>query len=268
LPDPATLRELVERHQRRLYLILRALLPAASDADTALTEATLRLWARGIHVRPEKFTDVADRVAREVAAERRPPFSLDLIRQLAESIGPFLDMSEKRQAALSELLDQLPSPERDLLRRKYELAMTAEQIGRTENRPAGTIQRDLIGLHASLVSRLREAIPDNGPEPPGGAADLGRLTDQLLDETITDDGRLVLETLLLADAAAQAHYHRHVALVAELTMQFRGLPPISEPPSALAPRVTRREQIVTGAFIAACVAVFLVLILLFTGHLR
>jgi DNA-directed RNA polymerase specialized sigma24 family protein len=267
LTDPATLREVVKRHQRRLYLILRALLPAASDANAALTEATVRLWARGIDVRAEQFTELVDRVAREVAAERRPPFSADLVRQLAESIGPFLHISEKRQAALSELLDQLPSPERGLLRRKYELGMTAEQTGLTENRPGGTIQRDLIRLHASLVSRLREAIPDHGPEPPGGATDLGRLTDQLLDGTGTEDGRLVLETLLLADAAAQAHYHRHVALIVELTMRFRGLPPIAEPPSAT-PRVTRREKIVTGAFITACVVVFLVLFLLFTGHLK
>jgi|GEM_PF-4878642 len=268
MPDPATLRELVKRHQRRLYLILRALLPAAPDANAALTEVTNRIWGRGQSVGPEDFTDVADRIAREVVAERRRPFSPDLIRQLAESIGPFLDMSEKRQAALSELLDQLPSPERDLLRRKYELGMTAEQIGLTENRPAGTVQRDLIGLRAGLVSRLREAIPDHGPEPPGGAADLGRLTDQLLDETITDDGRLVLETLLLADAAAQAHYHRHVALVAELTMRNRGLPPMAEPPLAAAPRVTRRERIVTGAFIVACTIAIVLIILLFSGHLR
>jgi DNA-directed RNA polymerase specialized sigma24 family protein len=268
LPDPATLRDLVERHQRRLYLLLRTLLPAASDADAALNETTLRLWARGQGVRPEQFTDLADRFGRDVAAERRSPFSADLVRQLADSVGPTLDLSVKRQAALSELFHQLPPPERDLLRRKYELGMTAEQIGLAENRPVSSVLRDLIALHASLVGRLREAIPDTGPEPPGGAEDLGRLTDQLLDGTITDDGRLVLETLLLADGAAQAHYHRHVALVAELTVRHRGLPPVPEPPPVAVPRVTRREQIVTGAFITACVVVFVVLILLFTGHLR
>jgi len=268
LPDPATLRELVKRHQRRLYLFLRALLPAAPRAEEALADATIVLWDRGPNVRPEHFTDLVDRVAREVAAERVSPFSADLVRQLADSAEPFLDPSDKRPAALAELLGQLPPPERDLLRRKYELGMTAEQIGLAENRPASAVQRDLVGLHAILVSRLREVIPDLGPEPPGGAADLGRLTDQLLDGTITDDGRLVLETLLLADAAAQAHYHRHVALVAELTMRFRGLPPVPEPSLAPGPRVTRREQIVTGAFVAACVVAFVVLILLFTGHLR
>jgi DNA-directed RNA polymerase specialized sigma24 family protein len=266
LSDPATLRDLVERHQRRMYLFLRALLPAAADA--ALIEATVQLWTRGRDVRPHKFTELVDRIAAEVAAGQRPPFSADLVRQLADSAGPLLDQCEKRQAAVSRLLDQLPPPERDLLRRTYELGMTVEQIGVAERRPAGAVQRDLVGLHVNLVSRLLESIPDGGPAPPGGAADLGRMTNQLLNGTITDDGRLVLETLLLADAPAQAHYHRHVALVAELTMRFRGLPPIPEPPPAATPRLTRREQIVTGAFIAACVTVFLVLILLFTGHLR
>ena len=114
----------------------------------------------------------------------------------------------------------MPPPERDLLRRKYELGMTTEQIALAENRPARPVSRDLVGLHATLVSAFAKRVPDSGPEPPGGAADLGRLTDQLLDGTITDDGRLVLETLLLADAAAQAHYHRHVALAAELTLRL------------------------------------------------
>src|SRR5262249_174920 len=182
--------------------------------------------------------------------------------------GPTLDLADLRPAEASGVLHQLPAPDRDLLLRRYELGMTAEQIALSENRPVAAVNRDLAGLHASLVAALRERLPDAGPEPPGGANDLGRLTGQLLDGTITDDGRLVLETLLLADPAAQAHYHRHVALCAELRMGLRGLPPLPEPPAPAAPQVSRREKFVTWAFVAACAVVFLFLIFLFTGWLR
>jgi RNA polymerase sigma-70 factor, ECF subfamily len=271
VPDDTTLRDVISRHQRRLYVFLRAVLPAAPEADAALQESVLQIWDRAGDVRPDKLADFAEGIARRVATERRKSpghFSEDLFRQLAESAGPSLDLVEKRSAALSGLMDQLPSPDRDLLRRRYELRMTPDQIALAENRPAGAVNRDLAGLHASLVTAIRERLPDAGPEPPGGANDLGRLTGQLLDGTITDDGRLVLETLLLADPTAQAHYHRHVALVAELTLRFRGLPPLPEPRSPAAPRVSRREQVVTWAFVAACSVVFLFLILLFTGWLR
>jgi DNA-directed RNA polymerase specialized sigma24 family protein len=268
--DDATLRELINWHHRRLYMFLRSLLPAAAETEAALRTTERQIWDRARDVRPEKFVETANGIARRVAAERRRTpgsFSEDLFRQLADFEGPSLEVIEKRRAALGEVLEQLPPPERDLLRRKYELGMTPEQIALSENRPVKSVNRDLVGLHASVVAALRERVPDRDPEPPGGAGDLGRLTDQLLDGTITEDGRLVLETLLLADAAAQAHYHRHVALVAELTLRFRGVPPVPEPPVP-SPRVSRREQVVTWAFVAACVVVFLFLILLFTGLLR
>src|SRR5262249_52348581 len=161
-----------------------------------------------------------DGITRQVAAERRKtitplPFSDDLFRQLSDSAGPILNLSEKRPAALAEILRQLPPPERDLLRRKYELGLNAHQIADAAGRPVAAVARDVTGLHEPLLTALREALPDTGPEPPAGASDIGRLSDQLIDGTITDDGRFVLETLLLADAAAQPHYHRHAALAAE-----------------------------------------------------
>jgi DNA-directed RNA polymerase specialized sigma24 family protein len=260
LPDPDAIRELVSRHHRRLYVLLRALQPRANDADTALEETIRRIEARGQAIPADRFTDWADRLAIEIAGESRTSspktsFSDDLLRQLADSAGPYLARSVKRPAALAEILAQLPPPERDLLRRKYELGMTTDQIALAENRPFASVSRDLVSLHASMVAALRDNLPDTGPEPPGGAGDLGRLTGQLLDGTISDDGRLVLETLLLADAAAQAHYHRHAVLVAELTWHYggpRALPPLPRQPAQ--PAVTKREWIVTYAFLAACVA--------------
>jgi hypothetical protein len=220
----------------------------------------------------EGFATWSDGIARQVAADRRKmvtplPFSDDLFRQLADSAGPILDQSEERPAALARVLNRLPSPERELLRRRYALGLTAEQMATAESRPAAAVARELTALHGILVSALREELPDTGPEPPGGAADLGRLSDQLLDGTITEDGRLVLETLLLADAPAQVHYHRHAALVAELTWKFAGPPDLPDPPRTEPRPVTAREWAVTVAFIVAVLAVIAFAVLRLYGYL-
>ena len=269
--ESAAVHELLQRHHRRLYVYLRALLPG-DDAEAALRATAERALRQGERAPPDRLAEWADEIARQVAVERRTvmtplPFSDDLFRQLADSAGPILDLWEKRPATLKVILHQLPPPERDLLRRRHELGLTPEQIAHADGRPTPTVVRDLTALHESLVLALRETLPDAGPEPPGGAADIGRLSDQLLDGTITEDGRLILETLLLADAAAQAHYHRHAALAADLKWTYGGPPPLPDeklmPPR---PGLTAREWTITIAFVAALLAVAAVVVWRVAGY--
>ena len=260
MPDPADVRELLQRQHRRLAVYLRALLPGA-DLDSAVRDTAERVLRQSEIVPVDRFADWSEAVARDVAAEARKstiplPFSDDLFRQLADSADPVLNQCDKRPAALTEILRQLPPPERDLLRRRYALGHSTNQIAQSDGRSATTVARDLYALHESLIGAVRETLPDGGPLPPGGAADIGRLADQLLDGTISDDGRLILETLLLADAAAQVHYHRHAALAAELNWAYRGLPALPELAAPDRPqRLTTREKVITVAFIVAVVAV-------------
>jgi DNA-directed RNA polymerase specialized sigma24 family protein len=271
--EPAPLRDRLRQHHWRLAVYLRALLPTASDAEAALRETVVRIGHQADRAPDARFAEWAQGIARQVAADRRKtlsalPFSDDLFRQLADSAGPILDQSDERPAALARILDRLPPPERDLLRRRYSLGLTAEQMAAAESRPTAAMTRELTALHGSLVLALREEHPDTGPEPPGGASDLGRLADQLLDGTITNDGRLVLETLLLADAAAQAHYHRHAALATELSWKYAGPPALPDlPRDEPARRVTAREWAVTAAFLVAVLAVIAFAALRLYGYL-
>jgi DNA-directed RNA polymerase specialized sigma24 family protein len=272
VPEAATVRDLVNRHRRRLMILLRALVPSAVDAETAWRETLIRIGKRAGAAPKDDFGNWADEIAREVAAELRRiitplPFSDDLFRQLADSATRSVDVANRRPKALAEIIERLPPPEKDLLRRKYALQMTTDQISVTEGRPAAAVARDLMLLQGTLVSTLQEALPDGGPASPGGASDLGRMTDQLLNGTITDDGRLVLETLLLADAAAQAHYLRHVALAVELAWKYRGEPELPVVPTDRR-RLTPREWVMTIAFVCACVAAAAFIALLFTGQLK
>jgi DNA-directed RNA polymerase specialized sigma24 family protein len=270
--DAANPRDLLTRHHRRLAHCVRTLLPDAGEAESALRETALRIGRRGYAAAAAGFAAWPEDVAREVANERRKAaphltFSDDLFRQLASATGPTIEKAEARARALAECLPQLPPPERELLRKKYGLGLTVEQIGSSEGRPPAAVVRDLAGLHESLGSALQTVCPDGGPEPPGGGADLGRLADQLLDGTINPYSRLVLETLLLADSPAQAHYRRHVALVTDLEWAYRGTPALPElppePPGL--PGLTRRERVVTAAFVVTGVAVLLFVVLLIAG---
>jgi DNA-directed RNA polymerase specialized sigma24 family protein len=241
-----------------LYVYLRALLPAAHDALAAFRETVERIRASSQSAPSKNFVEWAESIARQVALDRRKacrsvPFSDDLFRQLADSVSPSLSLDERRPAAIEELWGQLPQPEKELLRRKYELGMTTDQIAVAEDRSPTAISREMTALHASLVNLLRQSIRDPDLPPPGGASDLGRLTDQLLDGTINDDGRLILETLLLADAAAQAHYHRHVAMTCELTWKHRGLLAVADLPETVIRKVSVREWVVTIAFLLGVV---------------
>jgi hypothetical protein len=262
LTDAAPGTDAKHRLGRRVYAYFTALLPAG-DVDAAVWKAMDRVGSAD---------ERADEVARRVAVEQRTttatlPFSDDLFRQLADSAGVVLDHADQRPAALDEVLHQLPPPERDLIRRRYELGLTGEQIAVADGRTVAAVARDLAALHECLVSAIRAIVPDVGPEPPGGAADIGRLSDQLLNGTINDDGRLVLETLLLADAAAQAHYHRHAALIADLRWKFAGPPALDEATSQPPRRLSGREWAVTIAFVVAVLAVIAFAILRLTGPL-
>ena len=259
MPDPAAVRELVERHERRLYTYLQALLPGVNPA-TAFKEAVSRIDRLPTPLAAEEFVLRADDLARQVAAERRAaqaslPFSDDLFRQLADSAWPILDQCDRRPAALAEILRQLPPPECRLLRERYSAGRTIEQIAALDGSSAAEVARDLFGLHASLVAALHAALPDAGPPLPGGAADLGRLSVQVVDGTITDDGRLVLETLLLGDVAAQTHYHRNAALVADLDWEYGWHPTLPEPPAEPPTGLSTRELVVTITFAVAAVGV-------------
>jgi len=272
VPDVHAVEELANRHLRRQSVYLQALLPG-NDPYQAIRETRGRILDLAAEAPDDRFADWADGIARQVAAGRRtelspPPFSDDLFRQLAESAWPVLELSDKRPALLDQILRQLPPPERELLRWRYEVGQAPAVFAASQGRSAAALARDLAALHGSLVTALREALPDAGPEPPGGAADIGRLSDQLIDGSIGEDSRLVLETLLLGDTAAQVHYHRHAALAVDLRWKYRGAVTfpggMTEIPR---PRLSTRERIVTVGFVVAVLVVAAFVVFRLAGYL-
>ncbi|MSR53957.1 MAG: sigma-70 family RNA polymerase sigma factor [Gemmataceae bacterium] len=257
LDDQDPFRERLEPLRWGLSVYLRALLPKAEEADAAFQETASRLDQSQGYAPKTKFAawcnDIASRASRDLRGSSHPkPFGDALFGQLIDSLGPIIERLDRYPVRLSALLGRLPPPEQELLRRKYAIGLTAEQIALAEERPASMVSRDLTLLNATIVSSLDEEVR-LGPPLPGGAMDLGRLSDQLLDGTINEDGRLVLETLLLADSTAQAHYLRHVALACGLHWKYRGEPDLPAPSPKRG--LSQREKLVTLGFAVTCLAV-------------
>jgi RNA polymerase sigma factor (sigma-70 family) len=247
---PQTPRELLIPHHRRLYLAVRSLVPVPAEAAAVLREALVRLapWA----AEPEAaFRARADRIILEAASEHRRnakgfPSSDDLFRQLVEHPDRTADATD-RATRFAEILKCLPSPDRDLLRRRYELGMSLEQIGLAEGRSQSAVARDLAALHASITRELFRDPTKTSPH----ADEIGRLTGRLADGTLGADGRLVLETLLLAEPLAQTDYFRILATLSELSWRLTkpSFPDVSLPRT----RLTVRERVVTTAFVLSVI---------------
>ncbi|MCS6896704.1 MAG: hypothetical protein NZM29_01915, partial [Nitrospira sp.] len=231
-----------------MHRYLRALFPKAEEAESALQE-----WD---HQRQTERGHDARGSVGKVVAHRSSSLSPDLVRQLRESAWVEPEAAARWSMALATVLTRLPPMERELLRRYHGERLGVETIAAEEGRSAAAVHRDLTLLHATVVRGVCAEL--GAPEPfSGGAADLGRMADQLLDGSLSPDGQIVLETLLLGDPAAQAHYARHVALAVHLAWHYRGEPPRGKPPRPDSRRppvgLTRRERWVTGLFLAACV---------------
>lgn len=247
---PETPREFLTRHHRRLYLAVRSLVPMPAAAAAVLRGAVVRLapWAGEADT---AFQGRTDRVIRELAADHRRktngfPASDDLHRQLVEHPDRAADPPD-RPARMADILKCLPSPDRDLLRRRYELGMTVEQIGLAEVRPPTAVARDLSALHESVA---RELFRDAAAASPH-AGEIVRLTGRLADGTLGGDGRLVLETLLLGDPPAQSVFFRATTTLAELA--WRLSPPPFPDVALPRTRLTVRERVVTTAFVVCVV---------------
>ena len=247
---PETPRELLAPHHRRLYLAVRTLVPIPAEAETVLRQVYFKLapWA----AEPETaFLARADRVVAETATEHRRqaksfPSSDDLFRQLVEHPDRTAVPTD-RATRIGEILKCLPSPDRDLLRRRYELGMSLEQIGLAEGRSQSAVARDLAALHASVTRELYNDPTKVSPH----ADEIGRLTGRLADGALGDDGRLVLETLLLAEPPAQTDYFRSLATLSELRWRLTrpAFPDVSLPRT----RLTVRERAVTAAFVLSVI---------------
>ena len=189
-------------------------LPRARGSDgVALASRPRSGHNRSLAPRAVPVADDRDPSVRRPAAARRPPhlrgFGDALLAQLARNV------------------DSAPSPSRRPRRRarpppRRRTGLAPPPVRRGGRRPRR--RRGAVGRRpGAALNRIRLALLADLGGPGDGRADgteLGRLAAAAADGTATADDRIVLESLLLHDAAAQRFFGRYAALDADLRRAF------------------------------------------------
>ena len=241
----------------------RALAPTRGAAEAVLGAAILRLDAAHGAETAEAFLARADAAVREAAVEfratdQRLRLGGNLFAQICATVHESLAVADARPGVLADAVKSLDPPDRTLVHGAYELGEPAAETARRMGLVGTQVERDLNRVHLKLVEYVAAAIPDGGPTSgPSAPEAIGRLVARLATGTLLADDVLVLESLLLGDAAGLAFYHRYMAVIGELTWKFGGVPPLPDPPSPAlrAARISYREWAITVVFVSACVAV-------------
>jgi RNA polymerase sigma-70 factor, ECF subfamily len=159
IPDGGLFARLMVQHDRRLLRYIRTLLPHRADAEEVLQRTAAALWEHFAEYDANReFSPWAVRFAyfevlnfRKERARDRLVFREELLSELAATRAELEDVLERRRAALLVCLDQLPSKDVELLRRRYcspeTIAVLATELGAT----AKSLYRRLDRLRERLA---------------------------------------------------------------------------------------------------------------------
>jgi RNA polymerase sigma-70 factor (ECF subfamily) len=87
---------------------------------------------------------------RKRGGHHRVIFSDDLIRMLAPRAEKSFEQTDARMAALKSCLKRLSSPDRRLLKRRYEDGLTIKAIAEEAKRPVQGLYKVMIRIHEQL----------------------------------------------------------------------------------------------------------------------
>lgn len=164
--DPELIRLLVERHQRRVFRLVAALLGPFADleAQEVTQEVFLRMHEKLGSFRGEaRFSSWLHRLAynrtiehRRRARLSRPHVPLDAIEERAGAAGPHeLAAERERRARVARLLEGLPDLYRGVVYLHYWLEASVEEIAELLSVPAGTVKSYLSRARQRLRERAR-----------------------------------------------------------------------------------------------------------------
>ena len=173
-----TIADLYTRYQTSLRNTAQRLTNNRDEADDLTQETFLR--AMGHLTLLDRLTD-GERQAwlfrtlknlyidRQRARQREEVFQKTFQQQIESETpsDPLMDRLRMESHPvvlmnLPELLDRVPEKDRDLLRRKYMIGMTSEEIGRALGIPAATI-RCRIHLIIKKLRRVASRLPKSSP---------------------------------------------------------------------------------------------------------
>jgi len=154
------------RHQNRLYAYILTLVPHGADAEDIMQEAATVAWEKfgtfkegtdfAAWIKTIAFHKIIDH--RKRGGHHRVIFSDDLIGTLAPRAEKTFELTDIRVAALKFCLKRLSSPDRRLLKQRYEDGLTIKAIAERANRPVQGLYKVMIRIHDQLRRCVHYAI--------------------------------------------------------------------------------------------------------------
>jgi RNA polymerase sigma-70 factor (ECF subfamily) len=156
--------------QPRVFAFIRSLVYSRADADDVLQETALVLWEKFDQFEPgTRFDRWAFRIAhfqvmyhRQKKARDRLRFSDALIEQLGDEMLRETQQLEATEGALAHCLDQLPEPEKQLIRQRYQGDATNRDVARDSGRSESAISRGLNRIYMKLLLCIEGTLAREG----------------------------------------------------------------------------------------------------------
>ena len=162
---------LFSQHQRWLYGYLMALLGNANDAEDVFQEVCVVMWQE--HEKFEIGTNFVSWLSViayhqvqkfwRLRKRNRNFLNQEILEQIAESMPTNQELHQARRKALSDCLQILAEPDRELVRHRYSdrkisTKATAKELGR----PTGTVYKALSRIRKSLFDCVNRKLTAEG----------------------------------------------------------------------------------------------------------
>jgi len=150
------------RHQNRIFAYILTLVPHCADAEDIMQETASVAWEKfGTFKEGTDFAAWLKKIAfhkvmdhRKRGGHYRVIFSDDLLRVLAPRAEETFEQTDTRMAALKSCLKSLSSPDRQLLKRRFEDGLTIKAIAEETNRPVQGLYKVMI----RILDQLRRCV--------------------------------------------------------------------------------------------------------------
>lgn len=162
-------------HEGELRSFARTLMPCPIDAEDVVQDACVAMWQRigdlknEQSFRPWAYTFIRFTALNRIRKRNRSPlmFSGDLMEILAEEGSMDADRANAEIRALTNCLNKLPAPQRDLVRRYYTNASTrmTDVASALERSSVAGLYKALERTRDSLRACIEKTLVEEGFEP-------------------------------------------------------------------------------------------------------
>lgn len=168
--DSSDFVELLTSHQARLYGYILSLVFSPTDADDVLQETNRVLWQKSTSFqRGTNFVAWAFRIAfYQVQAHRRRLqrekliFDDELLAAIAEEASARDEGFRERHRLLRCCLEELGVRQRDLVRRRYSVGTTIDNIAVQVGRSAAAVKQALFRCRKALIECIERRALQEG----------------------------------------------------------------------------------------------------------